>query len=49
MIFYVPQNSDCNDRDLVLAKMNFTFAKKKWEVKDDRYNPMYLAEGVHYQ
>lgn len=49
MIFYVPQNSDCNDRDLVLAKMNFTDAKKKWEVKDDKYNPMYLAEGVHYQ
>jgi hypothetical protein len=49
MIFYVPQNSDCEDRDLVLAKMNFTDAKKKWEVKDDRFNPMYLAEGVHYQ
>jgi hypothetical protein len=49
MIFYVPQNSDCNNRELVLAKMNFTFAKKKWEVKDDKFNPMYLAEGYHYQ
>ena len=49
MIFYGPQNSDCEDRDLVLAKMNFTDDKKKWKVKDDRFNPMYLAEGVHYQ
>ena len=48
MIFYVPQNKDCSRRDLVLAKMNFTYEKLKWEVKDDAYNPMYLKEGVHY-
>jgi hypothetical protein len=29
MILYGPQNSDCEDRDLVLAKMNFTDDKKK--------------------
>ncbi len=49
MIFYVPQNTPCTNREAVLAKMNFTAAKNKWEVKDDSYNPMYLKEGVHYQ
>lgn len=49
MIFYVPQNTPCDDRDQVLAKMNYTVGKAKWEVKDDTYNPMYLKEGVHYQ
>lgn len=34
---------------MILAKMNYTLAKAKWEVKDDSYNPMYLAEGFHYQ
>jgi hypothetical protein len=48
MIFYVPQNIPCNNRDAVMAKMNYTAAKQKWEVKDDTYNPMYLKEGVHY-
>jgi hypothetical protein len=48
MIFYVPQNADCSRRDLVLAKMNYTYDKSKWEVKDDVYNPMYLKEGIHY-
>lgn len=48
MIFYVPQNTPCSRRDLVLAKMNYTLGKGKWEVKDDRFNPMYLKEGVHY-
>jgi hypothetical protein len=48
MIFYVPQNADCSRRDLVLAKMNYTFDKAKWEVKDDKFNPMYLKEGFHY-
>lgn len=33
----------------MLAKMNYTAAKAKWEVKDDKYNPMYLSEGFHYQ
>jgi hypothetical protein len=49
MLFYVPQNIDCNNRSEVLAKMNYTAAKAKWEVKDDKYNPMYLSEGFHYQ
>ncbi len=49
MIFYVPQNTPCTNSDLILAKMNYTLAKTKWEVKDDSYNPMYLNEGVHYQ
>jgi hypothetical protein len=48
MIFYVPQNTECSRRDLVIAKMNYTFEKLKWEVKDDNFNPMYLKEGVHY-
>jgi hypothetical protein len=48
MLFYVPQNIDCSQRDQILAKMNYTFAKSMWEVKDDKYNPMYMKEGFHY-
>ncbi len=49
MIYYLPQNTNCTELTKVLAKMNYTYDKSLWEVKDDKYNPMYLPEGFHYQ
>jgi hypothetical protein len=48
MIYYLPQNTNCTELTKVLAKMNYTYDKSLWEVKDDKYNPMYLPEGFHY-
>ena len=49
MLFYVPQNTPCTSRDLILANMNYTYALGIWQVTNDSFNPMYLLEGYHYQ